>query len=231
MYRVEKPSNLISHEIIHKNNVRKPQDYILFEKIERTKDRAYRLFRNALNSCETEAEKERVKEEISLFEGRGWVEYFSVLEKLISEFRDLSGEMPVYMNKSVLDSYAMYRTRNIFKDNKLLRDEKAKGILFNDALRLDISVYNAEFNKQLLRRNEIIRRPLDEILLESGLNYEILETRRTDLSIEQLIIVSTSDIPKKDIDVILNEKKESSKEETDILRKYLILNFKVRLGI
>lgn len=208
--------------------------------IERTKREALDLLQMALDRSKDKDEQDRVREEITLFEERGWVEYIPILEKLIREYERLSDIMPVWMNLSALDSYVLYKICRSkvtgkhlkwSKDTNMLNDERSKGILFNDALRLSIDVRNMVSNSHLLRRNEEIRRPLDEILLESGLNYEILETRRTDLSIEQLIIVSTGDIPKKDIDVVLNEKKESSKEETDILRKYLILNFEVRLGI
>ena len=209
-------------------------------RIERTKRDAFDLLQTALDKSEDKDEQDRVREETTLFEERGWVEYIPILVKLIRTYKSLSDHMPIYMNLSALDSYVLYKlcSSEIIgkrlkwsKDRKMLEDEKSKGILFNDALRLGIKILNIVPNKHLLRRNENLRRPLDEILLNSGLNYEMLEITRSDLSVSQLVIVSTGDIPKKDIDVILNERKESSKEETDILRKYLILNFEVRLGI
>ena len=208
--------------------------------IERTKRDAFDLLQTALDKSEDKDEQDRVQEEITLFKERGWVEYIPILVKLIRTYKSLSDIMPVWMNLSALDSYVLYKICKSevvgkrlkwSKDTRMLEDERSKVILFNDALRLSINVRNIVSNSHLLRRNEELRRPLDEILLDSGLNYEILEIDRSDLSITQLVVVSTGDIPKKDIDVILNEKKESSKEETDILRKYLILNFEVRLGI
>lgn len=209
-------------------------------RIERTQRDALDLLQTALDKSEDKDEQDRVQEEITLFEERGWVEYIPILVKLIRTYKSLSDIMPVWMNLSALDSYVLYKICKSevvgkrlkwSKDTKMLRDNRSKGILFNDALRLSINVRNIVSNSHLLRRNEELRRPLDEILLDSGLNYEMLEIDRSDLSITQLVVVSTGDIPKKDIDVILNEKKESSKEETDILRKYLIIHFDVRLGI
>lgn len=194
----------------------------------------------ALDRSKDKDEQDRVQEEITLFEERGWVEYIPILKNLLREYESLSEKSPVWMNLSALDSYVLYkvcRSKPVgkhlkwSKDTKMLEDKKSKGILFNDALRLGIKVRNIVRYNHLLRRNEILRRPLDEILMDSGLNYEIVEIDRSDLSITQLVIVSTGDIPKKDIDVILNEKKESSKEESDILRKHLIIHFDVRLGI
>ena len=44
---------------------------------------------------------------------------------------------------------------------------------------------------------------------------------------EERIIVSNTDIPTEDFDLINNEKKDSNYEENDILRKYLIIVLKI----
>ena len=55
--------------------------------------------------------------------------------------------------------------------------------------------------------------------LELGLKYKRILIQNN----EERIIVSNTDIPTEDFDLINNEKKESNYEENDVLRKYLII--------
>ena len=70
---------------------------------------------------------------------------------------------------------------------------------------------------------EEFQRKLDSMSSELGLKYKEKLIQNN----EERIIVSSTDIPTEDFDLINNEKKDSNYEENDVLRKYLIIVLKI----
>ena len=170
---------------------------------------------NYVLSISTEEEKARIKEEDKLFEYRGWKKYIFAIGKYFSEERQFPSD---FFGGSARDSYMLYKVSFPNKVNStLLNDKEAKSILFNDALRVRIKYINVMgLSKGVL---EEFQRKLDSMSSELGLKYKEKLIQNN----EERIIVSNTDIPTEDFDLINNEKKESNYEENDVLRKYLII--------
>ena len=176
-------------------------------------------------SCKEES---RIEEEISLFKERGWEHYVLFLSNLLPELR--RSDALSSLSKSALDSYFLYKAENGPSINHdKLRDSKAKSILLNDALRLDINLVGLKFmwEEKLQSINDIIESNIKEHNLFSA---ERLNNSTQDDASETLIL-STSRIPESDVKIILNEKTESTEEESEILRKYLIMKISIHNGI
>ena len=177
---------------------------------------------------EDKEESARIEEETRLFEERLWEQYILFLSNLLHELRHLEA-LPT-LSKSALDSYFLFKAENGPSINRdKLRDDKAKSILLNDALRLDINlVCMHDFWKEKLQSiNNIIESNINDFNLFSA---ERLNMSTQDKASETLIL-STSKIPEADINIIMNEKTESTKAESEILRKYLIIRISIHNAI
>lgn len=181
--------------------------------------RSYEEMLNYVLSISTEEEKARIKEEDKLFEDRGWKKYIFAIGKYFSEERQFPSD---FFGGSARDSYLLYKVSFPNKVNStLLNDKEAKSILFNDALRVRIKYIKVmSWSKGIL---EEFQRKLDSMSSELGLKYKEKLIQNN----EERIIVSSTDIPTEDFDLINNEKKDSNYEENDILRKYLIIVLKI----
>lgn len=184
-----------------------------------------------LSISKKEEEKARIKEEDELFEKRGWKKYILAIGKYFPDGMQYPCD---FFGGSVRDSYLLYKVS--FPDTvntTLLTNEEAKNILFNDALRLKIkyihvdtlskgilekfqgklknmsSVLGLEYNRELIQNNK-------EIIKEN--NKEIIKEENV-----ERIIVSNTVIPTEDLDLIKNERRDSTEEENEVLRKYLII--------
>ena len=166
--------------------------------------RSYDEMLNYVLSISTEEEKARIKEEDELFEKRGWKKYIFAIGKHFSEERQFPSDV---FGGSARDSYLLYKVSFPDKVNStLLKDEKAKRILFNDALRVRIKYIKVmTWSKGIL---EEFQRKLDSMSLELGLKYKRILIQKN----EERIIVSNTDIPTEDFDLINNEKRESNYE-------------------
>ena len=181
--------------------------------------RSYEEMLNYVLSISTEEEKARIKEEDKLFEDRGWKKYIFAIGKYFSEERQFPSD---FFGGSARDSYMLYKVSFPNKVNStLLNDKEAKSILFNDALRVRIKYIKVmSWSKGIL---EEFQRKLDSMSSELGLKYKEKLIQNN----EERIIVSNTDIPTEDFDLINNEKKDSNYEENDVLRKYLIIVLKI----
>ena len=185
--------------------------------------RSYEEMLNYVLSISTEEEKARIMEEDELFKKRGWEKYILFIGNCFSE--DRKADWNAYSG-SARDSYLLYKVSFPEKINStLLIREKAKGILFNDALRVNINdVFIESF---LIKKLENFHRKLESMSSELGLKYKkiLIQDKK------ERIIVSNTDIPTEDFDLINNEKKESNEEENKVLRKYLIINISQYIGL
>ncbi len=184
----------------------------------------------ALKRCRSEEETKRVSEEIELFSVRGWEKYVLLVVNTINGLHECGFEFPYEMAGSALDSFAIWLLTTD-RNNKegFLKNERKKGILFNDALRLSICIHkmfakeHPEFAVQL---NNILESNLKEL----GLVYsEHLVDGMNPLTIgspdtkDNLIIVSKDKVLKNDEEWVLSETREVREGEIEILRKYLLL--------
>lgn len=200
-------------------------------------DREYSGFKSEVESmCTRPAELERVRNEFKLFEERGWQKYIVVLARImrgIEEDGFLFDEICTELG-SARNSYALRKFRRGETDvNGLLGSRKGEEILFNDALRLTFSIHSPhdDFNV----RSEInLDNILDPIVRQSGLFYKQKLLRNDNnpdcghrMYQEELLVLSTASIPDEDVSLIVNETKESSEEEAERLRKYLIIRVRV----
>ena len=102
--------------------------------------------------------------------------------------------------------------------------EEAKSILFNDALRVRIKYINVMgLSKGVL---EEFQKKLDSMSSELGLKYKEKLIQNN----EERIIVSNTVIPTEDLDLIKNEQRDSTEEENEVLRKYLIIMLEYYTG-
>lgn len=170
----------------------------------------------------------RIEEEIRLFEERGWEEYVLFLANLLPRLN--KSEALPFLSKSALDSYFLYKAENGSSINQdRLRNDKAKGILFNDALRLDIKlVWMRSYWEEKIRVfNDIFKSEIKK----HGLFSSERQTLNTKDDVSETVILSTSEIPEKDVEIIMNEKPDSTGSESGILRKYLIIRISIHNGI
>ena len=107
----------------------------------------------------------------------------------------------------------------------LLTNEEAKSILFNDALRVRIRYIHVDtLSKGILEEFQGKLKNMSSVL---GLEYnrESIQNNKEKIKEknEERIIVSNTVIPTEDLDLIKNEKRDSTEEENEVLRKYLII--------
>lgn len=194
--------------------------------------------REALNRCKSEEEAKRVLEEIELFVSRGWEKYVLLVVNTIRGIQECGIDFLYHLVGSAMDSYAIRLLTTNKKESKdFLKDEKKRGILFNDALRFSI-VFHEMFAKEKpefgIRLNDILESNIKDL----GLVYsEHLVTGANPLSIgspeskDDLIIVSKNHIPADDEKWILTETRKVREGEIEILRKYLILRVSMYSGM
>ena len=192
--------------------------------------RSYEDLLNYVLSISNEEEKARIMEEDELFEKRGWKKYILAIGKYFPEERRFSSDD---FGRSARDSYLLYKVS--FPDTvntTLLTNEEAKSILFNDALRLKIKYIHVDtLSKGILEEFQGKLKNMSSVL---GLEYirESIQNNKEKIKEknEERIIVSNTVIPTEDLDLIKNEKKDSTEEENEVLRKYLIIMLEYYTG-
>ena len=192
--------------------------------------RSYEEMLNYVLSISTKEEKARIMEEDMLFEERGWKKYILFIGNCFSE--DRKADWNSY-GGSARDSYLLYKVS--FPDTvntTLLTNEEAKSILFNDALRLKIKYIHVDtLSKGILEEFQGKLKNMSSVL---GLEYnrESIQNNKEKIKEknEERIIVSNTVIPTEDLDLIKNEKKDSTEEENEVLRKYLIIMLEYYTG-
>ena len=171
-------------------------------------------------------ERARIMEEIALFHQRDWEEYALLMANCLAEW-----ESRPILSKSVKDSYLIFKGLHPEKTDKLLHNEKAKDILFNDAFRLDVLVVsmNLSFVEDLRR----IDKTLEEELLKTGLHYYqwMLPNNHPQSLGKELLVVSKEPLTEEEKSIIRNEKQESTPSEADALRKCLLITIEGRIGL
>ena len=185
--------------------------------------RSYEEMLNYVLSISNEEEKARIMEEDDLFEKRGWKKYILAIGKYFPDGMQYPWD---FFGGSVRDSYLLYKVSFPNKVNStLLKNKEAKNILFNDALRLKIKYINVDtLSKGILEEFQGKLKNMSSVL---GLEYirESIQNNKEKIKEknEERIIVSNTVIPTEDLDLIKNEKKDSTEEENEVLRKYLII--------
>ena len=163
----------------------------------------------------------RIEEEAELFEKRGWCDYISFLYDLIPFLE----REHFFLWKSARNSHILNHALYLF-DRDMTNDDKQRQILFNDALRLDaFSPICFEGSVDDFRTKII-----DQIFLylkEYGLLYKEVVFDSEKAESNTLLIISRNNIPDDDVDIILNETRECSDSETEVLRKYLLLTIRI----
>ena len=168
-----------------------------------------------------------------------WQKYIAFICALLKESNKC---FYAYLSGSALDSYIVYKYakaekleighiyhmfRNGARDigNRLLKSEKAKEILFNDALRFNIEVVGLRLvlSEWMTEYNGI----LESVINESGLYRK----KRLKGNSSQLLILSNDEITERELDIIEAETGASSPEETEMLRKPLIICISVKHGL
>lgn len=192
--------------------------------------RSYEDLLNYVLSISKEEEKARIMEEDDLFEKRGWKKYILAIGKYFPDGMQYPCD---FFGGSVRDSYLLYKVSFPNKINRtLLENKEAKNILFNDALRLKIKYIHVdtlsigileEFQGKLKNMSSVLG--LEYIRESIRNNKEKIKEKN-----EERIIVSNTVIPTEDLDLIKNEKKDSTEEENEVLRKYLIIMLEYYTG-
>lgn len=192
--------------------------------------RSYEDLLNYVLSISDEKEKARIMEEDDLFEKRGWKKYILAIGKYFPDGMQYPWD---FFGGSVRDSYLLYKVSFPNKVNStLLKNKEAKNILFNDALRLKIKYINVDtLSKGILEEFQGKLKNMSSVL---GLEYirESIQNNKEKIKEknEERIIVSNTVIPTEDLDLIKNEKKDSTEEENEVLRKYLIIMLEYYTG-
>ena len=192
----------------------------------------------ALKRCRSEQERDRVSEEIELFSARGWEKYILLIVNTVNSLNESGFDFPYEYVGSAMDSYAVRLLTTDKKESKdFLKDEKKRGILFNDALRFSI-VFHEMFAKEKPKFGFRLNDILESNIKDLGLVYsEHLVDGINPLSIgspeskDDLIIVSKDGIPEDDEKWILTETRKVREGEIEILRKYLILKVSMFSGM
>ncbi len=201
-------------------------------------EKEYSDFKNHLYEiCTSQEERKRIDEEFELFERRGWQKYIVILSKIITGLEkddvlqfDLA--RTCHEGGSSYDSYVLRKFRGENADvlRNLLTDNRSRGYLFNDALRLMFSIHSFDKNMNI-KSIQHLDAILDPIVKESGLHYaQNLKSGPYPWAKEcnvELLVLSESKIPEEDFELIVNETRRSTPEEADRLRKYLIVKFSV----
>lgn len=193
----------------------------------------------ALKRCRSEEETKRVSEEIELFSVRGWEKYVLLVVKTIRGLQECGFDFPYELAGSALDSFAIWliTTDDRKKKEGFLNNERRKGILFNDALRLSVCIHKMfakEHPEFAVRLNSILEANFKELglvyseHLVKGRNPLPMGSPETD---DDLIIVANNKIPKGDEKWVMTETREVREGEIEILHKYLILRVVMFGGI
>lgn len=127
------------------------------------------------NSCEEELN--RINEEIELFKERGWEKYILLGINIISKLKE-TNEL-FHLEKSFRDSYLVYKIFNLNeKDSEFLRKARFKEVLFNDALKMDLSfIYLYRLGN---KDPNILKDIIFLCIKDSGIEY-ILESNHRDV--------------------------------------------------
>lgn len=169
-------------------------------------------------------EYDRVFEEINLIGSRGWEPFILLLSEVLTKKRS----WPIDLSGSDMDSYLLYLAdgeNNGCKNIDKLNNQKSRDIFFNDALRLNLNIVCAF---QDILDTETLNLVNDINSIAESLNLTVHKMDETGL---WLAISKTGEIPDKDVEMIKNEKAESSPKEAEILRKYLLIKIGKWKGI
>lgn len=175
------------------------------------------LVSNALFHSDSR-EKARIEKELQLFEKRHWENYILCAVNLLCGIREYSLSV-ANENMSVMDSVLVRKAVEPDESFEfLLTKQKAEGVLFHDALRLNIFFVH-------LDRKRIFDdlRQFETIL--------IAETKKSSLQYEEellgpdaeRIVISTEPVSPQEKEIIRNERIESTEEEAAVLRKHFLL--------
>lgn len=217
-------------------------------------------FKNdALKQCHLEEEASRVSEEIDLFISRGWEKYVLLIVNTIRKLQNCRFYFPYYLG-SAMDSYAVMLLttdkRNPISCRDFLKNERKRGILFNDALRFTILFHKLKlqeisfhFNSLDLLMNEmqppsfgiLLNNTIESYIRQFGLVYSehLLKGRHpcqhktggSPDTMDNLVIVSKDQVRKDDERWILSETRAVREGEAEILQKYLLLKVSVFGGL
>ena len=186
--------------------------------------------------CVTEENKDstetkRLIAEAKLFSERGWQKYILFLADLLKQLEE--NKAACFQEKSAMDSVILNKMVNREeKAARLLGSDKSWEILSNDAIRLEL--YTRFAFKELLVKN---LKDIDSAI-EKALKRHPLKYRQSlkSVSLEgfggvEMIVISETDIPDEDFEIIVKERKESTEAEAAVLRKYLIITVDAGKGI
>ena len=180
----------------------------------------------------SDAEVDRLVEELDLFEERGWNQYIAFA---INYLREMNDKVKFFFpSLSVMDS--LFVNKAIYPEGnyeKLLSKKHSKDILFNDALRLGIDVVYADPQElaYLGRLSMLIAKEFITRFRLPSKAKGIMSKESEGVTSNVLCAISTSNIPEDDFNIVYNEKKDGPREEINTLRKYLIFHFKTKVGI
>ncbi len=180
----------------------------------------------------SDAEVDRLVEELDLFEERGWNQYIAFA---INFLREMNDKVKFFFpSLSVMDSLFVNKAINPEGNyEKLLSKSHSKDILFNDALRLGIDVVYADPQElaYLGRLSMLIAKEFITRFRLPSKAKGIMSKESEGVTSNILCAISTSNIPEDDFNIVYNEKKDGPREEINTLRKYLIFHFKTKVGI
>lgn len=180
----------------------------------------------------SDAEVDRLVEELDLFEERGWNQYIAFA---INFLREMNEKVKFFFpSLSVMDSLFVNKAINPEGNyEKLLSKKHSKDILFNDALRLGIDVVYADPQElaYLGRLSMLIAKEFITRFRLSSKAKGIMSKESDGVTSNVLCAISTSNIPEDDFNIVYSEKKDGPREEINTLRKYLIFHFKTKVGI
>lgn len=180
----------------------------------------------------SDAEVDRLVEELNLFEERGWNQYIAFA---INYLREMNDKVKFFFpSLSVMDSLFVNKAINPEGNyEKLLSKKHSKDILFNDALRLGIDVVYADPQElaYLGRLSMLIAKEFITRFRLPSKAKGIMSKKSEDVTSNVLCAISTSNIPEDDFNIVYSEKKDGPREEINTLRKYLIFHFKTKVGI
>ena len=180
----------------------------------------------------SDAEVDRLVEELDLFEERGWNQYIAFA---INYLREMNDKVKFFFpSLSVMDSLFVNKAINPEGNyEKLLSKKHSKDILFNDALRLGIDVVYADPQElaYLGRLSMLIAKEFITRFRLPSKAKGIMSKESEGVTSNVLCAISTNSIPEEDFDIVYNEKKDGPREEINTLRKYLIFHFKTKVGI
>ena len=175
------------------------------------------LEQEVLAICDEE-ETIRVLEEFELFEQRNWQNYVLFCIELLSK-------LSVWDNGSVKDSYVIRKYLKKNKDDSWLNHKRSKDILFSDAFRLNVEVIAPSF--YLLEK----LREVETVFENTISQFDFYRKEKITAVNSEILVLSDKEINDEEFDIIINEKKESSIEEIELLRSVLIVYISARAGI